>query len=114
MWQTICVFGAVARVEANACAVLDDLKSEAVPFRLVQPVVAFGWTHGGRRGQGADKREVHNSILAWVLARGTGARWLGQEMLLQVAWPRSSTSLPGGGRRGVTNGQEPGGPSHPP
>jgi hypothetical protein len=40
--QAVGVFGTVARIEPNPAAILDDLKPEAVPFRLVQPIIAFG------------------------------------------------------------------------
>ena len=48
--QAIGVFGAVARIEPDPAAVFDDLEAEAVPFGLVQPIVARGWAGGLRRG----------------------------------------------------------------
>jgi hypothetical protein len=39
-------------------AVLDDLEAEAIPFRLVQPIVALGWADGCGGGEGADERET--------------------------------------------------------
>jgi hypothetical protein len=56
--RTIGVFGAVARVEADARAVLDDLEAEAIPFGFVQPIGAFGRADGCGRRQGADKRKA--------------------------------------------------------
>src|SRR5262249_48309358 len=50
--------GAVARVEPNGLAVLDDLEAEAVPLGLVQPIFALRRASGRRWGERADKRET--------------------------------------------------------
>jgi hypothetical protein len=44
--QAIRVVGAAARVETDTGAILDSLKPEAIPFWLVQPVIAFGRANG--------------------------------------------------------------------
>jgi hypothetical protein len=38
--------------------VLDDLKPEAIPLELVNPIVALWWADGCRRGQGSDEGEA--------------------------------------------------------
>jgi hypothetical protein len=56
-WQTVAVFGSAFRIEANAAAVFDDLKSEPIPFRFVQPIIALGRANGRGRAKGTDGRE---------------------------------------------------------
>lgn len=46
----------MARVEADAGVVLDDLKSEAIPLRFENPTLAQGRADGGGRGEGTDER----------------------------------------------------------
>ena len=60
--QTVGVFGTVARIEPGADAVFDDLKPEAVPLGLVQPIVAFGWANGCRGGEGADEGKTWHDL----------------------------------------------------
>ena len=48
--QALCIVGTVARVEADTSAVLDDLEPEAIPFGLMQPIIALGRANGCRRG----------------------------------------------------------------
>ena len=57
----------MARVEADAGAVLDDLEAKAVKLRFVQPIVAIGWANGCRGVKGTDEGETggeHASDLA--------------------------------------------------
>jgi len=42
--------GGRLRIEANVAAIVDDLEAKAIPFRLVQPIMARGWAR--RRGGG--------------------------------------------------------------
>jgi hypothetical protein len=56
--QPVGVFGAVARIQPNLVAVLDDLEPKPIPLRLVQPIIALGRSDGCRGGEGADKRET--------------------------------------------------------
>src|SRR5262249_46365153 len=56
--QSVLVLSAMARVEADPVTVLDDLEAKAVPFRLVDPILAFGRANGRRRRQGVDERET--------------------------------------------------------
>ena len=54
--QAVGVFGAVARIEPNLAAILDDLEAKAIPFGLVQPIVALGRADGCGGAEGADDR----------------------------------------------------------
>ena len=60
--QTVGVFGTVTRIEPDPVAVLDDLKPEAIPFGLVQPIVAFGWANGCGWGERTDERRGTGTI----------------------------------------------------
>ena len=52
---------ATRRTVPNPAAILDDLKPEAIPFGLVQPVVAFWWANGCGGREGADEDWTHNT-----------------------------------------------------
>jgi hypothetical protein len=59
--QPVAVFSAVARIESDLAAILDDLEAKAVPFGLVQPIVALGWAYGCAGGEGANEYETRHS-----------------------------------------------------